>query len=111
MRTAILKALESFFCTVKYKKVINGQINEVTTLYVNNSVNQIGGEGDATVRALPRACTRAPLPHVKLVTDGRKTWLVGEDGKNPRYIYEISGRSLNGFHDFILQDQSCKLLS
>ena len=41
------------------QKVINGQINEVTTLYVNNSVNQIGGEGDARLCALPRACTRA----------------------------------------------------
>ena len=61
-------------CTVKY--------NEVTTLYSQNDVNQIGGEGDARPCALPRACTRAPLPHVKLVTNGRgKVWPVDENGK------------------------------
>ena len=110
MRIAVLKALESFFCTVKYKKVINGQINEVTTLYVNNSVNQIGGEGDARPCALPRACTRAPLPHVKLVTDGRKTWLVGEDGKSLGIFTKSLVAPPKRLHDFILQDQSCKLL-
>ena len=114
MRTAILKALESFFCTVKYKKVINGQINEVTTLYVNNSVNQIGGEGDARPCALPRACTRAPLPHVKLVTDGRKTWLVGEDGKSLGIFTKsqatFKNTGVERLHNFILQDQACKLL-
>ena len=110
MRTAILKALESFFCTVKYKKVINGQINEVTTLYVNNSVNQIGGEGDARPCALPRACTRAPLPHVKLVTDGRKTWLVGEDGESLGIFTKSLVAPPKRLHEFLLQDQSCKLL-
>ena len=47
---AVLRALK-FVCTVKY--------NEVTTLYSQNDVNQIGGEGDARPCALPRACTRA----------------------------------------------------
>ena len=70
---AVLRALK-FVCTVKY--------NEVTTLYSQNDVNQIGGEGDARPCALPRACTRAPLPHVKLVTNGSgKVWPVDENGK------------------------------
>jgi hypothetical protein len=63
-------------CTVKY--------NEVTTLYSQNDVNQIGGAGVARPCALPRASTRAPapLPIVKLVTNGSgKVWAVDENGK------------------------------
>ena len=87
---AVLRALK-FVCTVKY--------NEVTTLYSQNDVNQIGGEGDARPCALPRACTRAPLPHVKLVTNGSgKVWPVDENGK-PLGIYTDNSaiRTTQGF--------------
>ena len=51
-------------CTVKY--------NEVTTLYSQNDVNQIGGAGVARPCALPRASTRAPAP-LGIYTDNSAT--------------------------------------
>ena len=80
-------------CTVKY--------NEVTTLYSQNDVNQIGGAGVARPCALPRASTRAPapLPTVKLVTNGSgKVWAVDENGK-PLGIYTDNSaiRTTQGF--------------
>ena len=96
-------------CTVKY--------NEVTTLYSQNDVNQIGGAGVARPCALPRASTRAPapLPTVKLVTNGSgKVWAVDENGK-PLGIITKSHPTLDtqGFQriqDYALQQQAAKLL-
>ena len=58
------------------------QVHRRITLYDQNIQNQSGGEGVARPCALPRASTRAPLPHVKLVTNGSgKVWPVDENGK------------------------------
>ena len=50
---AVLRALK-FVCTVKY--------NEVTTLYSQNDVNQIGGEGARAVCVSTTYSERAPAP-------------------------------------------------
>ena len=83
--TAITRALK-FVCTVKY--------NEVTTLYSQNDVNQIGGEGVARPCALPRASTRAPAP-LGIFT---KSQVI------------LTQQGLQRIHEYLLQDQSAKLL-
>ena len=77
---AVLRALK-FVCTVKY--------NEVTTLYSQNDVNQIGARATRD-RARFLVHVRAPLPHVKLVTNGSgKVWPVDENG-SPLVILRIT---------------------
>ena len=85
-------------------------------MYSQNDVNQIGGEGDARPCALPRACTRAPLPHVKLVTNGSgKVWAVDENGERLGNTTDNSAiRTQQGFQAikerFKLLDSARKIL-
>ena len=85
-------------------------------MYDQNIQNQIGGEGDARPCALPRACTRAPLPHVKLVTNGTgKVWPVDENGKPLGNTTDNSAiRTTQGFQAikerFKLLDSARKIL-
>ena len=98
--TAITRALE-FVCTVKY--------NEVTTLYCQNDVNQIGLSAS---HLRPAEGTQAAggdaLPTIQFVTDGR-------GNLKPLGIITKSHPTLDtqGFQriqDYALQQQSAKLL-
>ena len=82
-------------------------------MYGNNDVCQRGGEGVARPCALLRACTRAPapLPFCKLVTNGSgKVWAVDENGKPLGIFTKSLVAPPKRLHEFLLQDQSCKLL-
>ena len=72
--TAITEALE-FVCTVKY--------NEVTTLYCQNDVNQIGMSAPPLRSAEGSQATGGgALPTMRLITNGTgKVWFVDENGK------------------------------
>ena len=82
-------------------------------MYDQNIQNPSGGEGVARPCALLRACTRAPapLPFCKLVTNGSgKVWAVDENGKPLGIFTKSLVAPPKRLHEFLLQDQSCKLL-
>lgn len=78
-------------------------------MYGNKNESQrveAGARGGASTTI----ATADNLPTCKLVTDGKRTWPVDENGK-PLGIYTKSlVAPSKRVHDFILQDQSCKLL-
>ena len=94
-----------------FESCLYDQVHRRITLYDQNIKNQSGG---AAERGVPRTLIApSDLPTVKLVTDGRKTWLVGEDGVSLGIFTKsqatFKNTGVERLHNFILQDQACKL--